>query len=946
MRKYENLKQTSENREKQRAYYIPYDTLEKALEGKKEKSAYYKLLNGRWNFAYFKRDIDVPKKITAWDTICVPSCWQALGYENPIYTNTNYPHPVDAPFVPDDNPCGVYSRTFEIDDDWAKKKTYIVFEGVSSCMFLYINDKYVGFTQGSHLQAEFDISNYVTKGTNTIYAKVLKWCVGSYLEDQDCFRFSGIFRDVYLLSREENHITDVFIQADTKTISVDAQNYEIYDGNIKLNNLDNPILWNAENPHLYTVIVKGKTEFIPFLVGMREVSVSDKLELLVNGVPVILKGVNHHDTHPKNGYCMTDDEILADLKAMKELNINTIRTAHYPPTPELLNLCDKMGFYVIDETDLETHGYVNRTGSPKHYFGDCDLPIWPCSNPDFKDEFLERMIRMVERDKNHASIIMWSTGNESAHGENHINMIKWTRERDCSRLIHCEDASRKGDYSNTDVISQMYHSPQQLEKYANDDSICQPFFLCEYSHAMGNGPGDVGDYMELFKKHPKLIGGCIWEWADHVFIENGVQKYGGDFGEPTDDKNFCCDGLVFSDRSFKAGSLNAKYAYQYFDSELIEDKIKIINWYDFTNLDKYSLILELSVDGEITAKKELCISIEPHQEGLIDIPFEIPTECELGVYLNISLIDENGNEVGMKQHKLNTPIKAISVSAPHTSITEDALRVYINGNGYSYTFNKHYGTFESIIKNGARQIADFVKLTVWRAPTDNDRKVRSLWGLVNNDNYTGENMNRLFSKIYSCRLNDNTITVDASLAGVSRMPFLHHTITYTFFENGEIKISLSAKLREAFHTYLPRLGFEFTSPVTNDSFIYYGMGEAECYLDMNLHAKVGMYQSNAKAQYVNYVVPQEHGNHTKTKLLKMANGLTFVTDNEFEFNVSEYTSYALTDAMHTDELYSNGYTNIRIDYKVSGIGSNSCGPEISEKYKLNEQNINFEFYIL
>ena len=945
MRIYENFKTTSENREPQRSYYIPYESLEKALEGKKEKSAYYKLLNGRWKFAYFKRDIDVPETIPVWDTVTVPSCWQMLGYENPGYTNVNYPYPIDVPYVPDDNPCGVYNRSFCIDSAWDGRKTYIVFEGVSSCLFLYINGEYVGYSQGSHLQAEFDITDYVHNGVNEVTVKVLKWCLGSYLEDQDFFRLSGIFRDVYLLSREENHIKDVFIKADTKTITVGADDYEIYDNGVKVDNLDNPVLWNAEKPHLYTVVVKGKTEYIPFLVGMRDVAVSDKGELLINGVSVILKGINHHDTHPQKGYCMTEEDILKDLKAMKELNINTIRTSHYPPTPEFMNMCDRMGFYVIDETDIETHGFMNRTGSHGYSY-DVEDSIWPCSNPDFADMFVERMERMVERDKNHPCVIMWSTGNESGHGENHIKMIKWAKKRDSSRLIHCEDASRKGDFSNTDIVSNMYPSVEVIENYAKDPKMTKPLFLCEYSHAMGNGPGDVHDYVECFYKYPKLIGGCIWEWADHVVIKNGVCKYGGDFGELTHDGNFCCDGLVFADRSFKAGSLEAKYTYQYFDTELLGDKVKVINRYDFTNLDEYTLIMSLSVDGSETETKEFRVSVAPHESTEINIPFSIPKSCNLGVFLNISLIDENGSEVAMKQHSLPVEIKKISVSGENKNITEDDYRIYINGDNYNYIFNKHYGAFESIIKNGKELLGDFPKLTAWRAPTDNDRHVRSKWGLINDDNLAGENMNRLFTKIYSCELDQNKIIVSGALAGVARTPFLKYTTEYEFFADGEIKVKLNGKLKDDLNVYLPRLGFEFVSPAVNDSFTYFGMGEKECYCDMCHHAKVGMYESSAQNEYVNYVMPQEHGNHIGTKLLKMSDGLTFASDGVFEFNVSEYTSYALTEATHTDELKKSDGTNIRIDYKVSGIGSNSCGPELIEKYCLDDPVIDFEFYIL
>ena len=956
MRIYEDFNKTYENRMPQRAYYIPYESLEKALEGKKENSAYYKCLNGQWSFAYFERDIDVPELITQWDTIPVPSCWQMHGYDKPGYTNVVYPHPVDAPFVPDDNPCGVYSRTFEISTDWSKRKTYIVLEGASSCHFVYVNGKYVGYSQGSHMQAEYDITSYVNRGTNTLTVKVLKWCVGSYLEDQDFFRLSGIFRDVYLLSREENHIEDVYIKADTKNISVDAENYEIYDGDVKIESLDAPVLWNAENPHLYTVVVKGKSEYIPFLVGMREVSVSDKKELLINGVPVLLKGVNHHDTHPTKGYTMSEEDLMADLVAMKKLNINTIRMSHYPPTPEFLNMCDRMGFYVIDEADLETHGYSIRTYTGTGY--DVENHIWPCQNDNFTDMFVDRMVRMVERDKNHASVIIWSTGNESGYGKNHDAMIDYTRSRDLSRLIHCEDASRKGDNHNVDLISRMYVSPEDILKIASDPQTDKPLFLCEYAHAMGNSPGGMTDYMEAFRKHPGLIGGCIWEWADHTVIEDGVCKYGGDFGELTHDGNFCCDGLVFPDRSFKAGSFSTKYAYQNFDTEFNGKRITVENLHDFTSLDKYTLCLELEIDGKVMDKKEYKLNIAPHEKAELDFPFNAPEKCALGVYLNIYMLDQSGYEVGMKQHKIECSIVGKEDTSPLSVTREDSQRAYIEGDGFSYTFNKHYGTLESMVKNGSELLSERTKLTTWRPPTDNDRHARFVWGMINGDNRTGENMNKLFSKVYSCNVKGNTITVEGSLAGIGRMPVLTYTAQYEFFSDGEIAVTLKANPREDVtktdfstpsyrdvHLYLPRLGFEFALAKENDGFTYYGMGENECYCDMNNHARIGMYRSSAQKEYVPYIHPQEHGNHLHTKLLKMDSGLTFTADGEFEFCVSEYTPENITEAKHTDELKKNGCTNVRIDYKVSGIGSHSCGPRLHQKYQIKDKDILFKFSI-
>ena len=943
MRHYENLCILSENREPQRSYYIPYDSLEKALAGNKKDSAYYRLLNGEWDFSFYKRDIDVPEVIDSWDKISVPSCWQMLGYEEPGYTNANYPHPVDDPFVPDDNPCGVYHKEFELDKAWADRETYIVFEGVCSCLYLYVNGEYVGYSMGSHLQAEFDISKYVHEGKNELTAKVLKWCVGSYLEDKDFYRLNGIFRDVYLLSREPGHIVDVDVSADTERIYVNCDDYEIYtpDGKVLAPDFE-PVLWNAEKPYLYTVVVKGKTEYIPVKVGMRDIRVSEFGELLINGVSVILKGVNHHDTHPVNGYCETEEEIRSELLKMKELNINTIRTSHYPPTPEFLNMCDEIGFYVCDETDIETHGYATREMGGMGYDNDY---IWPCKNPEWKEAFVDRAERMVERDKNHPCIIMWSLGNESNYGLNHEAMIKWIKSRDNSRLVHYEGATRDmGGNADIDVNSGMYYDLKKLEEVATDRDM-RPFFLCEYSHAMGNGPGDVRDYMEMFRTYPKLIGGCIWEWTDHVVIRDGVQKYGGDFGELTHDVNFCSDGLVFSDRSFKAGSLSAKYAYQGFDLQPHDNGgLEVTNYYDFTNLDEYTLSLTLERDGEVIDSKDYVLSIEPHESTIIDYPFDNPADCDYGVFVTASLKDSKGYEVGMVQHEVDVAAYAVEYGEPLAGFTEDKERIYIKGDGFSYVFNKHYGELESMVKNGVEQLDGRVKLTIWRAPTDNDRRVRYEWGIYA-DNMSAANFNRLFNKVYSVAIDENTIIVYGALAGVARVSAVNYTASYEFFTDGTVRVYLNALVDKSVKTFLPRLGFEFTLPKANDSFTYYALGELENYCDMNNHAKMGMYKSDADSQYVNYVYPQEHGNHYMARMLKMDQGISFVTDSEFEFNVSSYTSEAITKAMHTDELVKNGKTNVRIDYAVSGVGSNSCGPRLMEKYQINEKEIEFEFFI-
>ncbi|MBU3112214.1 DUF4981 domain-containing protein [Clostridium lacusfryxellense] len=944
LRNYENLNLIQENREPQRSYYIPYDSLEKALEGNKENSSYYKLLNGSWDFAYFKRDIDVPDIITKWDKIPVPSNWQMHGYEAPYYTNVNYPYPVDAPFVPDDNPCGVYQMDFNINKEWAQKDSYIVFEGVNSCLYLYVNDKLVGSSQGSHLQSEFNISKYVKVGNNKLTVKVLKWCVGSYLEDQDFFRLSGIFRDVYLLSRDKGSVHDIEIKIVNKTISVSEKDYVIYEGKNKIETLANPILWNAEKPFLYTLVVKNKSEFIPFKVGIRDIKVSTEGELLINGMSVKLKGVNRHETHPTLGHYTPYDEMKVELLKMKELNINCIRTSHYPPSPEFLNLCDELGFYVVDETDIEIHGFVSRNGG---YQYDIENPEWICNQKQWENAFVERVQRMVERDKNHSSVIMWSMGNESGYGSNHDVMINWTKNRDSSRLVHYEGASLVNDKSSVDVVSRMYTSVEGIEEFAKSDDM-RPFFLCEYSHAMGNGPGDVYDYWKRIYQYPKLIGGCVWEWADHTVLVDGTYKYGGDFGEVTHDGNFCCDGMVFADRSFKAGSLEVKAAYQYIKTEIIENKLKVTNLYDFTNLNEYKLLWKVASDGEVIAQGELNCDIKPHDTKQYILDFTLPKSCELGCYMDVSL--EKEYEVAMEQHSLDVEILNGNSDLQGTAkFEEESELIKITGEDFTYTFNKHYGNFESLIVDGSERLAGITKLTVWRAPTDNDRNVKYKWGLFE-DNRSGENLNRIFSKVYSCELKGNKILVSGSLAGISRSPFLKFNTSFTVSACGEIEVEFQGKVKEDC-VYLPRLGFEFEIPKKNEKFKYYGMGPTENYMDMCHHTSVGMFESCAKEEYVPYIVPQEHGNHTKAKELCIGGlkfsslGVNFSSNNQFEFNVSNYTSEVLTNAKHTDELIENENTIVRIDYKNSGIGSNSCGPELIDEYRLKEKDISFQFSI-
>ncbi len=937
---YENVAKTSENRLPQRSYYIP--------KGKSECI----MLNGEWNFAFFNRDIDVPNVITDWGKIDVPSCWQTRGFENPNYTNINYPYPCDPPFVPNDNPCGVYNREFIIEKLWGK--LYFVLEGVSSCAFVYLNGEYVGFTQGSHLQAEFDITPFAKQGVNELTVKVLKWCCGSYVEDQDFFRMNGIFRDCYILQRPENHLTDIVVTADAKSgevtvkagaeaqislLDASGECIGFSESETTVIKVENPILWSAEKPYLYTVKVCRDGEEITIRTAFRTIEISKEYELLINGVSVKLKGVNHHDTHPTNGWCQTDEELRADLELMKRLNINCVRTSHYPPTPYFLELCDELGFYVILETDIETHGFIRRHADVNYGY-DSNEPEWTCTDPEWCDEYVERMKRAVLRDRNHQSVIMWSTGNESGHGPNHYEMIKWAKSLNDGRLIHCEDASRMGFEERADVYSRMYLSIEEIEKRAQNKEPMQPIFLCEYSHAMGNGPGDVYDYVKAFYKYPNVIGGCVWEWADHTVVKDGVQCYGGDFdGELTHDNNFCCDGMVFSDRSLKSGSLEVKAAYQPIYTELSDGVLKVFNRYDFTDFSECELSYTIEADGKQISSGVLDLALAPH--GVAEIELEIPEiECEYGAYITCYL-KNTGETVGFTQHKLEAQKNENIKEFVPACCSESEYEAVFSGEGFEYIFSKHYGNFTSIKKNGEEQLCERVDLTAWRAPTDNDANIKFKWGKY--DIWQGENFDCQFNKIYDCSIENGVITVSGSLAGVSRKPYCKYTMVVKVDRDGVITYELDADIRENV-IWLPRFGFEFKLKKENSAFKYFGKGPFENYVDLSHSTVYGMFESDASEEYVHYVRPQEHGNHCGTSMLEIGK-LTFKSEQAFEFAVSEYSTEAITKAEHTNELVKNGMTNLRIDYKVSGIGSNSCGPALSDKYRLSEKKIRFVFSI-
>ncbi len=491
-----------------------------------------------------------------------------------------------------------------------------------------------------------------------------------------------------------------------------------------------------------------------------------------------------------------------------------------------------------------------------------------------------------------------------------------------------------------DLFSRMYESVDKVKERAENPEFSYPYFMCEYSHAMGNGPGDVFDYWDVVYKHKKLIGGCIWEWADHTVLENGVPKYGGDFpGELTNDGNFCADGMVFHDRSLKAGSLEVKAAYQPMDCTLCDDEITVVNRFDFTNFSEYVFKHEIKVDGETLSEKSEILDVEPKGESRIKI--ELPQSCRLGAFVNCYLYDKDGYEVARKQMEISCPVDKAEYTCEDAVVSEDDHWVVFSGENFKYGFSKDMGTFASLVKNGEEQLYAPIRITALRAPIDNERKIKGEW-------YWGgpmgsENLNRQFDKVYECTVDGSEVTVKASLAGVSRTPYFRYTAKYKVTSNGRIKVILDGKVKENC-IWLPRLGFEIKTPVDKSEFSYFGMGPYESYIDMHHSSMIDRYESDADKEYVNYIMPQEHGNHIKTKVLDMKNGLSFESDN-MDINVSRYSSETLMYAWHQNEIAKSDCVNIRIDYKNSGIGSASCGTELIEKYRLAEKDIHFEFYI-
>ncbi|MFH2068077.1 MAG: glycoside hydrolase family 2 TIM barrel-domain containing protein [Candidatus Omnitrophota bacterium] len=988
---WENPRILHQNRRQPHASLIPFADEESALKGNRSLSPHFYLLNGLWDFKYCKSPVEVPEK---WETIPVPSHWQMHGYGRPHYSNSNYPFPIDPPYVPDENPVGIYRRTFTLPASWKGRRIFLNFEGVDSAFYVSVNGKSAGFSKGSRLPAEFDITGFLHQEKNLLAVQVFQWSDGSYLEDQDMWRLSGIFRDVYLLAVPELNLTDVAVRTEldvnyvnaTLRVSFKLHNHGLLavQGFIVTSRLidpsgetvfkkevnvpgfcksgvdtvvtlkeqvKNPFKWNAEKPHLYTFLAglsdpSGKVlEMKAVKVGFRKVEVTDR-QLFVNGVSVKLKGVNRHEFHPDFGRAVPLSLMEQDVRLMKQNNINTVRTSHYTNDTRWLDLCDHYGIYVIDEADLETHGFG--------YIA----PDIPARVPLWKEAFVDRAVRMVERDKNHPSIIIWSLGNEAGYGPNHDAMAKAIRKLDPTRPIHYERAETA---AVVDIVSVMYPEVESLKEEGEKKYEPRPFFMCEYAHAMGNGPGNLKEYWEAIWKHPRLIGGCIWEWIDlgiRQFTAGGKEwfAYGGDFGDKPNDGNFCIDGLVFPDRQPHSGLIEYKQVISPVSVEPVDlsaGKISITNRYDFISLEHLEGAWQILEDDKVIAEGNLPhLDIPAKRKKILKLFDSLPAgkpgaEYRLNCrffFKNDTAWAEKGHEVGTYQFTLPVSVPAgplvKTAGMPKTKVTENGRQLSIFGKDFSIVFDRATGQIADWEYLGKPLVLEGPKLQLWRAPTDNDVHIAKKW--------RESGLDRLQHRLteFNVVKRDNFVQVKTSfvLAASSLHPVCTVVYQYTVYGSADVLIETCFTPTGEL-PYLPRLGLEVVLPDSYNRFSWYGRGPHENYVDRKESALVGLYSGSVRDQYVPYLKPQENGNKTDVRwaavLDKKGKGLLAVGRPVLEVSVHHFTVEDLTNTAHEYQLKPCRKTILHLDYRQGGLGSNSCGPEPMIKYRLMPEKATF-----
>ncbi|WP_208560005.1 glycoside hydrolase family 2 TIM barrel-domain containing protein [Marinilactibacillus kalidii] len=1017
MNKYEHYheQETIEvNRKAEHAYFFSYDTVDAALTYNKEFSQRVTSLNGKWRFKF----ADYPEGIESnfyeddfddarWDKISVPSNWQMEGYEYPHYTNVQYPFPVDPPKIPSKNPTGAYRKMFALSKQEALASTSLRFEGVDSAFHLWVNGHFVGYGTGSRTASEFDVSQYIKEGENQLAVKVYKYSAQSYLEDQDMWWLSGIFRDVLLVSKPTVAIEDITIQTaldqhykdatlhckvdlnafeegyTIKHILMNQQNEVILSGEhpasqaYKLRlDIESPRKWSAEDPYLYHLLLElkdpsgGTVEIIPNRVGFRTIELKDGL-MLINGEHIIFKGVNRHEFHPELGRAVPIETMIEDLNLMKVHNINAIRTSHYPSDPVFYDLCDEYGFYVIDETDIETHGFV---------FVDDWSQL--SKDPAWEAAYVDRIRRMIERDKNHASIVIWSLGNESGFGGNHQAMANWAREKDPTRLLHYEGETRdilertnnqpQEINQTADMFSTMYTDVETMEQLGKRTELTQPHILCEYAHAMGNGPGAFKEYVDLFYQYPRLQGGFVWEWIDHgIKIDRPDGKeayaYGGDFGETPHDGNFVIDGLVMPNRQPSPALIEYKKAIEPIQvkaSDLNDGQIKILNRYDFIDLSHVYGIWEIKTDGKVIESGGINLNdIKASSSKTIQLPINGKTVIE-DSHLTIRFIQkqptrwaEAGHEIAWAQFEIGeVKRQTIKGAVPSIlSIKDEIEGIQIDGRRFTVNLNKFTGRISKYTVCGETVILDGPKHHYWRALTDNDRLGIEEFGTFPvADTWKEAGVDLMQEHVESVKILSESSQLPVEIEVISTLaPAVYNwgfniKTIYRIDGDGNIDVQVNAdKYGEGSKT-LPKVGMRMAINSDFEKVTWKGNGPGESYPDVQLAAKVDIYHKTVDDLFTPYIMPQENGNRSQTRWIEIKNGRgngIRIEGKPFNFSLRRFSTEQLERKQHHVELEKEGQLELNIDHQLNGIGSASCGPGVLEQYQLKNTSYQYHYQI-
>jgi beta-galactosidase/beta-glucuronidase len=993
---WENPAVFARNKEYPHATLMPYPNEIPALDGDRYASSYCKMLNGIWKFYFaanpavvptdfFKESFDVGN----WDDLPVPCHWELHGYGIPIYTNIQYPITVNPPFVPhDDNPTGCYRRNFVIPDEWDNKQVFLVFEGVESAFYLWVNGKQVGYSQGSRNQAEFNITQYLQNGKNILAVQVFRWSDATYMEDQDMWWMSGIFRDVYLYAAPQIHIRDLTVRtvlddqyedadlqitAKVKNFSeqivycrvecelLDNKNAQIFIDEVKANVTDeitvivsqqvnNPLKWTSETPNLYTLLVTVRDDNDIVLsvnsvkVGFRKVEIKDS-QLFINGTAIRLKGVNRHEWDCERGRSITEDVMRYDIELIKQHNFNAVRTSHYPNHPRWYELCDEYGVYLIDEADQESHGMFDKLSNDKRW----------------RKAYIDRAQRLVERDKNHPCVIIWSLGNESGYGPNIDAMAKTIRKIDNTRPINYYHAMSA---PVVDMVGMHYPTLQNIEDLVQNEKSGRPILLEEYALSMGNSTGNMQEYQDLIESHPRLIGGFIWEWIDHGIKRvnsdgTAWHAYGGDFGDVPNDGNYCLDGIVASDRTPQPALIDFKHVIQpasFKAIELLNGKVEVTNKYYFTNLNLLDIRWVLQADDRILQEGVLePVDIPPGEKGTLTIPYTVPATIagvEYRLTLSICLRGnvnwaKSGHEVAWEQFTLpiSMPAEKSELSAmPLVAVLEKDNAIIVISDDFKITFCRNAGTMVSWLYKGRELLNCGPILNVWRAPIDNDVAFVDDWRKAGFDNLQITNVDMQSMQFSPSSV---AVTVETSHSADDYVIFISK-YNYKIYGNGGIEIYHTVIPAEGLPT-LPRLGTQWHIPAGYEKFTWYGRGPGETMADRKLGAKVDLYSGGVDEQHVPYTYPQECGNKTDVRWAALTDstgaGLLIAAQLLMEVSVSHYSTEDMTEATHTYELKRRDEITLNIDWRQAGTGNTCLRAERLPQYQIPAEPVSYSIII-